>query len=73
MKHSLVLAPVIGALWSLTIITCLTILLAFSTGLPVRPLWLVTILQGAAIGVLALYVGNRLAGSWCQPCYYFGF
>ncbi|TLP48209.1 MULTISPECIES: carbohydrate ABC transporter permease [Cohaesibacter] len=62
MKHGLFVAPVLGALWSLTIIVCLTILLAFSTGLPVRPIWLVSLLQGVAIGGIALYVGHRLLG-----------
>ncbi|PLW75644.1 carbohydrate ABC transporter permease [Cohaesibacter celericrescens] len=62
MKHGLILSPVIGALWSLTIIVCLTILLAFSTGLPVRPIWLISILQGVAISYVALYVANVWLG-----------
>ena len=62
MKHGLFVAPVLGALWSLTVIICLTILLAFSTGLPVRPLWLVSLAQGVAIGYLALYLSNRWLG-----------
>ena len=62
MKYGYVVAPVLGALWSLTIITCLTILIAFSTGLPVRPIWIVSILQGAAIGFVALLVGSRILG-----------
>ncbi len=62
MKHGLFVAPVLGALWSVTIIVCLTILLAFSTGLPVRPIWLVALLQGLVIGGIALYVGSRLLG-----------
>ncbi|SNY91237.1 carbohydrate ABC transporter membrane protein 2, CUT1 family [Cohaesibacter sp. ES.047] len=62
MKHGMILTPIIGALWSLTVIVCLTILMAFSTGLPVRPIWLVSILQGIAIGYLALYLPNRWVG-----------
>ena len=62
MKHGMILTPIIGALWSLTVIVCLTILMAFSTGLPVRPIWLVSILQGVAVGYVALYLPNRWVG-----------
>ncbi|WP_319530000.1 carbohydrate ABC transporter permease [uncultured Cohaesibacter sp.] len=62
MRHGLILTPIIGILWSLTVIVCLTILMAFSTGLPVRPIWLVAILQGVAIAYVALYLDNRWMG-----------
>ena len=62
MKKGYLLAAVVGMLWSLTIIICLTIVMAFSTGLSVHPVWLASILQGAAVGLVALYVPNRLLG-----------
>nr|WP_321460654.1 carbohydrate ABC transporter permease [uncultured Cohaesibacter sp.] len=62
MKQGYLLAAIVGLLWSLTIIVCLTIVMAFSTGLPVRPVWPVAILQGAAIGLVALSVSNRWLG-----------
>nr|WP_321980551.1 carbohydrate ABC transporter permease [uncultured Cohaesibacter sp.] len=62
MKKGYLLAAVVGVLWSLTIIVCLTIVMAFSTGLPVHPVWLAAIVQGAAVGLVALYVPSRLLG-----------
>ena len=62
MKQGYLLAGVVGILWSLTIIVCLTIVMAFSTGLPVRPVWLASALQGAAIGLVALYLPSRILG-----------
>ncbi|SFO52554.1 carbohydrate ABC transporter membrane protein 2, CUT1 family (TC 3.A.1.1.-) [Cohaesibacter marisflavi] len=62
MKNGYLLAAVVGVLWSLTIIVCLTIVMAFSTGLPVHPVWLAAIVQGAAVGLVALYVPSRLLG-----------
>ncbi|WP_319496653.1 carbohydrate ABC transporter permease [uncultured Cohaesibacter sp.] len=62
MKQGYLLASVVGILWSLTIIVCLTIVMAFSTGLPVRPVWFASALQGAAIGLVALYLPSRILG-----------
>ncbi|WP_321447511.1 carbohydrate ABC transporter permease [uncultured Cohaesibacter sp.] len=62
MKKGYLLAAVVGVLWSLTLIVCLTIVMAFSTGLPVHPVWLAAIVQGAAVGLVALYVPSRLLG-----------
>ncbi|WP_319413036.1 carbohydrate ABC transporter permease [uncultured Cohaesibacter sp.] len=62
MKQGYLLAAIVGLLWSLTIIVCLTIVMAFSTGLPVRPVWPVAILQGGAIGLVALSLSNRWLG-----------
>nr|WP_321456024.1 carbohydrate ABC transporter permease [uncultured Cohaesibacter sp.] len=62
MKQGYLLSLVVGALWSLTIIVCLTIVMAFSTGLPVHPIWLLSILQGATVGLVALSVSNRWLG-----------
>ena len=62
MKQGYLLSAVVGILWSLTIIVCLTIVMAFSTGLPVRPIWLVSLVQGAAIGLVALFVPSRVLG-----------
>ncbi|WP_316860458.1 carbohydrate ABC transporter permease [uncultured Cohaesibacter sp.] len=62
MKQGYLLSAIVGLLWSLTIIVCLTIVMAFSTGLPVRPVWLVSILQGVVVGLVALYVSNRWLG-----------
>lgn len=62
MRNGTFLTPAIGILWSLTIIVCLTILVAFSTGLPVRPVWLVAIVQGVVIGFLAQHLENRWLG-----------
>lgn len=62
MKNGVLTSAILGALWSVTIVVCLTILIAFSTGLPVRPIWISALLQGAVIGVLTLYVRTIWAG-----------
>ena len=62
MKNGFVVAPIVGALWSLTVVTCLTVILAFSTGLPVKPLWFAALAQGALVGLVAYMVANRWLG-----------
>ena len=51
-RKGYILAPLLSALWAITIVWCLSVISSFSTGEAFKPNFLLTSLSGLAVGLV---------------------
>ena len=51
-RKGYILAPLLSALWAITIVWCLSVISSFSTGDAFKPNFLLTSLSGLAVGLV---------------------
>ena len=56
-RKGYILAPLLSALWAITIVWCLSVISSFSTGDAFKPNFLLTSLSGLAVGLAAIGPG----------------
>ncbi|KAJ55692.1 ABC transporter permease [Actibacterium mucosum KCTC 23349] len=61
LRYGYVTAPALGALWAFVMAVTVAVSLSFATGLPVRPVFLGSVVLGVVVALVQVYLANRLA------------